>query len=134
MPVRPFAIEEIDHVVLRCRDQARSLEFYLRCLGLTEERRLEAIGLIQLRAGRSLVDLVPRPADERDGPANVEHFCLAIGRVDMDAVVAFLHVAGVEMLGDPFPRYGARGTGLSVYVRDPDGNVVELKADGERPS
>jgi len=129
--VRPFAIEEIDHVVLRCRDQARSLEFYIRRLGLAEERRLDAIELVQLRAGRSLVDLVPRAADEPDGPANVEHFCLAIGAVDMNAVVGFLHAAGVETLGDPSPRYGARGTGMSVYIHDPDGNVVELKADGE---
>lgn len=127
MTTAPFVIEEIDHVVLRCRDQARALDFYTRILGLAEERRLEAIGLIQLRAGRSLVDLVPRPPDEPTGLGNVEHFCLAIAAGDMAAVVGFLQAAGVELLGDPAERYGARGMGPSIYVRDPEGNVVELK-------
>ena len=57
--VRPFRIGEIDHVVLRCRDQDRTLDFYTRVLGLAEERRIAQIGLIQLRAGRSMIDLVP---------------------------------------------------------------------------
>ena len=74
----PFEVEELDHVVLRCHDQDRMLDFYVRILGLTEERRLEAIGLIQLRAGRSLVDLVPdADGSPREHP-NVDHVCLAI--------------------------------------------------------
>jgi glyoxylase I family protein len=127
----PFAIEELDHVVLRCQDQIRMLDFYVRVLGLEEERRLEAIGLIQLRAGKSLVDLVPDAAGaSRDRP-NVDHFCLAIAPTDMDAVVAYLGAAGVETIGHPMVRYGARGYGLSIYCRDPEGNVVELKCSEE---
>ena len=52
-------IAEIDHVVFRCRDQAKMLDFYTRLMGLAEERRIAQIGLIQLRAGRSMIDLVP---------------------------------------------------------------------------
>ena len=74
----PFEVEELDHVVLRCRDQDRMLDFYVRILGLTEERRLEAIGLIQLRAGRSLVDLVPDTGGAPREHPNVDHLCLAI--------------------------------------------------------
>ena len=125
---RPFVVEELDHVVVRCRDQARSLDFYTRILGLPEERRLDAIGLIQLRAGRSLVDLVPADSPPTHEGRNVDHFCLGARMPDVDAVVAWLAAAGVTMLGEPMPRYGARGTGPSIYVVDPDGNVVELKA------
>ena len=69
---RPFRVAELDHVVVRCRDQARSLEFYTRLLGLAEERRLEAIGLIQLRAGASMVDLVPADPPPTDRPAQAD--------------------------------------------------------------
>lgn len=131
---RPFRVAELDHVVVRCRDQARSLEFYTRVLGLPEERRLEAIGLIQLRAGASLVDLVPADPPPTDGGRNVDHYCLGVDAPDMTTLADWLRGRGVEVLGDPMPRYGARGTGLSVYVLDPDGNIVELKqmpaADG----
>jgi len=129
----PFEVQELDHVVLRCRDQARMLDFYVRILGLTEERRLEAIGLIQLRAGRSLVDLVP-DADgvPREHP-NVDHVCLAIATPHLDAVIRYLETAGVETIGEPMVRYGARGYGLSIYCRDPEGNVVELKGPSEMP-
>jgi glyoxylase I family protein len=126
MPPLPFVVEELDHVVLRCRDQARMLEFYVRVLGLVEERRLDAIGLIQLRAGRSLIDLVPGGGDESRTDPNVDHVCLAVRAPDVDAVVAHLMAAGVELIGEPAVRYGARGYGLSVYCRDPEGTVIEL--------
>jgi glyoxylase I family protein len=124
---RPFRVAELDHVVVRCRDQARSLEFYTRVLGLPEERRLEAIGLIQLRAGASMVDLVPADPPPSDAGRNVDHYCLGVDAPDMEALAGWLRTEGIEVLGDPMPRYGARGTGLSIYVLDPDGNIVELK-------
>ena len=129
----PFEVQELDHVVLRCHDQDRMLDFYVRILGLTEERRLEAIGLIQLRAGRSLVDLVPdADGSPREHP-NVDHVCLAIATADLDAVVRYLVTAGVETVGEPMVRYGASGYGLSIYCRDPERNVVELKGPSEMP-
>jgi len=127
---RPFTVVELDHVVLRCEDQARMLTFYTDVLGLEEERRIEAIGLIQLRAGRSMLDLVPADAP-RQGKGNMDHLCLDVAAIDMDAIVAYLAAAGVEPLAAPARTYGAHGFGLSVYVDDPEGNVVELKMDGD---
>jgi glyoxylase I family protein len=125
-PDRPLRVEELDHVVLRCRDQPRTLAFYTRILGLTEERRIEGIGLIQLRCGQGMVDLVPGGSETTPEP-NLDHFCIGIAARDMATVVSWLQGQGVEVIGEPAPRYGARGMGLSVYVRDPEGNVVELK-------
>ena len=131
---RPLRVAELDHVVLRCRDQARMSDFYTRVLGLDEERRIDAIGLIQLRAGQSMVDLL-LAYDDRDVVApNVDHFCLGIMATDMNSVVAYLAECGAEVIGEPSERYGARGTGLSVYVRDPEGNVVELKQVPDAPA
>ena len=129
----PFEVEELDHVVLRCHDQDRMLDFYVRILGLTEERRLEAIGLIQLRAGRSLVDLVPDAGGAPREHPNVDHLCLAIATPNLDVVVRYLVTSGVETIGEPMVRYGARGYGPSIYCRDPEGNVVELKGPSEMP-
>jgi glyoxylase I family protein len=124
---RPLRIAELDHVVLRCRDQGRMLDFYTRVLGCTEERRIDAIGLVQLRAGQSMIDLFPEMEPERRGAPNVDHICLGVAADDMSAVVTYLRTHEAEVLGDPTERYGARGMGLSVYVLDPEGNVVELK-------
>lgn len=122
----PLSVIELDHVVLRCRDQAAALDFYTRVLGLTEERRLAQIGLIQLRAGQSMIDLVPAPDRPAAGP-NVDHFCLGVRAADMKSVAQYLRDRGIEVMGEPVARYGARGMGLSIYVRDPEGNTVELK-------
>ncbi len=123
----PLKIREIDHVVLRCRDQARMIDFYTRVIGLVEERRLDQIGLVQLRAGASLIDLVPASEPRVESGLNVDHFCLGAEIADLVETVRFLRDNGVEVLGEPAQRYGARGTGLSIYLRDPEGNVVELK-------
>jgi catechol 2,3-dioxygenase-like lactoylglutathione lyase family enzyme len=124
---RPLRVAELDHVVVRCRDQARSLDFYTRILGCPEERRLDAIGLVQLRAGASLIDLVPADPPPTHEGRNVDHFCVGVVAADMDAVARWLRAEGVEVLGEPTERYGARGMGTSLYVLDPDGNIVELK-------
>ncbi len=106
------------------------LRFYTDVLGLVEERRLDAIGLVQLRAGRSLVDFVPGTPAGHEG-ANVDHVCLAIAAVAMEDVVRELAAAGIDIIGEPAVRYGATGNGLSVYLRDPEHNVVELKVTGD---
>jgi catechol 2,3-dioxygenase-like lactoylglutathione lyase family enzyme len=121
-------VTDLDHVVLRCRAIDQTLEFYQRVLGLTEERRLDSIGLIQLRAGRSMLDLIPmEPNDGGEAGGNLDHFCLGIETDDIAALARQLQEMGVEVLGEPQERYGARGTGWSVYIRDPEGNKVELK-------
>lgn len=126
----PIAVAELDHVVLRCRDQERMLAFYTQVLGLAEERRLDGIGLVQLRAGRSMVDLVPGQPGSFES-ANVDHVCLMLAPVSMDAVVQYLSAHGIDVIGEPTTRYGATGNGPSVYVRDPEGNVIELKVPGD---
>ena len=124
----------LDHVVLRVRDVPAALRFYCDVLGCREERRIDALGLIQLRAGRSLIDLVDVSAPlGRAGGAppgaegrNVDHIALRIDPFEAEALAAHLRLHGVEP-GDVGRRYGAEGDGPSMYVRDPDGNVVELK-------
>jgi len=123
----PFSVAELDHLVLRCRDQPRMLDFYTRVLGLREERRVDALGLIQLRAGASMIDLVPAASPPDLATANVDHFCLGLAVSDLALAVAYLRGQGVAIIGEPALRYGARGNGFSIYIRDPEGNTVELK-------
>jgi len=132
--VSAIEIRGIDHVVMRVADLGRSLAFYCGALGCVEERRIDEIGLVQLRAGASLIDLVDvaAPLGRAGGPPpgengrNMDHFAVELAAFDEDAIRAQLARHGVEA-GDVAPRYGARGTGPSIYVQDPDGNVVELK-------
>jgi catechol 2,3-dioxygenase-like lactoylglutathione lyase family enzyme len=123
----PLTVAELDHVVLRCRDQERMLDFYTRVLGLNEERRVARIGLIQLRAGTSMIDLVPATQPRVEDGTNVDHFCLGIKTDDLRSTMDYLRTNAIEVLGEPAMRYGARGMGNSIYVRDPEGNVIELK-------
>jgi catechol 2,3-dioxygenase-like lactoylglutathione lyase family enzyme len=128
-----FSISGIDHIVLRVADVARALEFYRDTLGCTVEREQRAQGLTQLRAGRSLIDLVSadgplgrRAAHGAPRAPNVEHFCLTIVPFDEAALRAHLAAHGIEA-GEGAMRYGAEGEGRSIYIEDPDGNRVELK-------
>jgi len=124
----PLKVAELDHVVLRCRDQDRAYDFYTRILGLSEERRLEQLGLIQLRAGSGLIDLIPAPGGTRvETGLNVDHVCIGVETRDLNDVARYLRENSVEVLGEPVMRYGAHGNGLSLYVHDTEGNVVELK-------
>ena len=115
------------------------LGFYQGLLGCTLERELPDLGLIQLRAGASLIDIVPvdselgrlgGKAPSQDG-RNLEHFCLKV-EVDEANLLQYLSEHGIEC-GDAELRYGAAGFSKSVYISDPEGNVVELKtpADGK---
>jgi glyoxylase I family protein len=130
----PFQLQQIDHVVLRVRDAAAMQAFYCDVLGCTEERRQDAIGLVQLRAGASLIDLVPvegrlgrlgGAGPGREGH-NMDHLCLSVEEYDEAAIVAHLKAHGVRV-GDIGSRYGAQGEGPSIYCYDPQGNMVELK-------
>ena len=127
-------VREIDHVVLRTANERAMLDFYTGVLGLVVERELPKIGLIQLRAGRSLLDLVPVASElgRKGGAApgdeghNLDHLCFRIDPFDEAEIRATLERAGIEA-GPTEQRYGAEGSGPSIYVRDPDGNTVELK-------
>lgn len=127
-------VREIDHLVLRVIDLEKMLQFYCGALGCSVERRQEGIGLVQLRAGRSLIDLVPVDGQlGRAGGAapgaqgrNLDHFCLRVEPFDEPGIRAELGQRGIEV-GPVESRYGAEGKGPSIYIKDPEGNVVELK-------
>lgn len=121
-----FKILGIDHIVLRIADRERALGFYRDLLGLHIEREQGDIGLIQLRAGRSLIDLVPAGSGDTGAP-NVDHFALEIQPFDEQRLREHFTSHGVPILESGM-RYGAGGEGPSIYIRDPDGNRVELKA------
>ncbi len=121
-----FKVLGIDHVVLRITDRERSLGFYRDVLGLSLEREQADIRLIQLRAGRSLIDLVPAEAGGAGAP-NVDHFALEIQPFDEQQLRKHFSSHGVPILESGL-RYGAGGEGPSIYIRDPDGNKIELKA------
>jgi extradiol dioxygenase family protein len=74
-----------------------------------------------------MIDLVPATGARIEDALNVDHICLGIEASDMNELAAWLRDASVEVIGEPAMRYGARGAGLSIYIRDPEGNVVELK-------
>lgn len=134
-----FRILHLDHVVLRVRDLEPMLRFYTEVLGCTQERSRDELGLHQLRAGASLIDLVT--VDGKLGRAggaapgadgrNLDHFCLRIEPFEAETLLEWLTNRGAQP-GEVALRYGADGEGPSVYVRDPEGNTVELKGPAQR--
>jgi glyoxylase I family protein len=130
----PFAMSGIDHVVLRVVDLDRMKRFYVDVLGCTLEREQPEIGLHQLRAGRSLIDLVP--VDGKLGQMggappgaegrNLDHFAIGVEPFDEPSLRQYLQDLGVDV-GEGGSRYGAEGEGPSLYLRDPEGNTIELK-------
>ena len=119
-----FKVERIDHVVLRVRDLAGMVRFYEQALGFREERRIDTLSLVQMRAGASLLDLVANDAHVTS--RNMDHLCFRIERFDRDAIVMRLAPFGISV-GETVERYGAEGNGPSVYFHDPEGNQIELK-------
>ena len=134
-----FRLLALDHVVLRVADLARARAFYCDVLGCAFEKWQEECGLLQLRAGASLIDLISLDGKlGRIGGAppgrearNVDHFCLRIAPFDEAAIRAQLSAHGVAA-GEVVERYGAEGNGPSLYIADPDGNTVELKGPPRR--
>jgi catechol 2,3-dioxygenase-like lactoylglutathione lyase family enzyme len=146
--IRPLGL---DHVVLRVADIEAAIGFYRDVLGFEVERRLDELGLVQLRVGQSLIDLVELDSplgrahleasaanatsepESRFAARNMDHFAIALSEFDEAAIRAQLSQHGID--ADETRRlYGAGGFGPSIYLRDPDGNTVELKGPGERVS
>jgi glyoxylase I family protein len=129
-----FRIKQIDHLVLRVVDVQAMLDFYVGVLGCTLEKIQDGLGLYQVRAGSALIDLVPvdgklgrtgGAAPGREG-RNLDHFCLQVAPFDGEAILAHLGAHGIDA-GQVESRYGAEGEGPSLYLANPEGNVVELK-------
>ncbi len=113
----------LDHIVLRVSDQEAAQRFYVDVLGCTVDHVNARISLVQLRFGEQLIDLLPgRPSAE-----GLDHFCLSIRCADLGAVREALADRGVKLEGEVVERRGAYGTGPSLYLRDPDGYLIELK-------
>ena len=131
----PYAIDAIDHVVLRVHDLERALAFYVDVVGCSIARRRDDLGMVHLRADDSMIDLVHAQgrlglrsgAAPDAGARNVDHICLRIAPFDEAALVAHLGSHGLtpERLAES--NYGAQGDGKSLRFADPEGNVVELK-------
>ncbi len=127
-------INQMDHIVLRTRDVEESLRFYTEVLGLQPERveqwrggevrfpsaRLNADTIIDFFAS----DNIP---ETRDAPRNQDHFCMVIDYTDMEDLKARFESLGVEIQAGPGKRWGSHGDGISLYIYDPDNNVVELR-------
>lgn len=130
----PFELKGLDHVVLRSADVRRLVRFYCDILGCAVEREAPEFGLTQLRAGRSLIDIVDvaGPIGRKGGTPpghggrNMDHLCLNIEPFDAEMIRAYLVKRGITP-GNVETRYGAEGRGPSIYLDDPDGNTVELK-------
>ncbi|MEQ8663255.1 MAG: VOC family protein [Gammaproteobacteria bacterium] len=127
----------LDHVVLRARDAAALVGHYAQVLGAHVERELD-IGLVQLRAGDIIIDIVPADSElgRRGGPPpgagrNLDHFCLRVEPFDEAAIRARLAACGAQA-SETVEVYGAEGFGPSIYVTDPEGNVMELKGPAVR--
>lgn len=124
----------IDHVVIRARDPALMERFYIDVLGCTVERRQDAIGLVQLRAGAQLIDLVDvggrlgRMGGAAPGAEghNMDHLCLRVIDFDVETVRAHLEAHGVA-IGEIGERHGSTGEATSLYLSDPEGNGLELR-------
>ena len=130
----PIPVTGFDHIVLRIRDKAAMLAFYEGVLGLSVDRDRPELGLTHIRAGAQMIDLVTLdgPLGQLGGAGpgadgrNLDHFCLQVRPFDEAAIRTHLAAHGVAITEEG-QRYGADGTGFSIYVRDPEGNTVELK-------
>src|SRR5690348_12634311 len=122
-----FTPRGLDHIVLRVRDAAAMRTFYCDVLGCAFEREQPEIGLLQLRAGASLIDLVDVEgklgrkggAPPGMGARNVDHFCLRVEPWDETAILDHLRAHAVA-IGEIGQRYGAEGNGPSIYIDDPE--------------
>lgn len=123
----------LDHVVIRVSDLDRAVRFYCGVLGGKVERTLEDPKLVQVRAGASLVDLVPGFAEKGSDAKNMDHFAFRVEPFDEQALRAHLARFGTSF-DEVKERYGADGFGPSIYFLDPDGNTLEFKGPPVRPA
>lgn len=133
--VQPLVkVTEMDHIVLRNRDVETSLKFYTDILGLQPERVEEwRAGAVRFPSARinadTIIDFFGSDQEPigKDGVKNQDHFCMVIEPTDMEALKAKLEALGVEIQAGPGKRWGSHGDGISLYIYDPDHNVVELR-------
>jgi glyoxylase I family protein len=128
----PFTIAGIDHILLHVHEMDRSVDFYENVLGCTVETRIPRVGMAELRAGNSHIDLVDIASPEgawakgaAEGGRNIDHFALAIKPRDIQSLCDHLKAHAIEIIEER-EEDGSQGKSLSLYVRDPSGNTIEL--------
>jgi len=134
----PIEMMGLDHLVIRCIDPAAMQRFYCDLIGCELVRHNADFDLYHLRAGSQLIDLIAVDGvlGKRGGAApgaegrNLDHFAIRIAKFDETALHAWVAENGLEIVEEG-PRYGADGTGPSIYLRDPEGNIVELKGPSD---
>ena len=132
---RPLVkITEMDHIVLRTRDVEESLRFYTEVLGMQPERVEQwRAGEVRFPSARLNADTIidffesDNYSFDKDGPKNQDHFCMVIDYTDMEELKLRFEDLGVEIQAGPDKRWGSHGDGISLYIYDPDNNVVELR-------
>ena len=129
----PYALEGIDHILLLVSGMHDALRFYCDVLGCRIESELPEFSMVQLRAGSALIDLVDVGASagkwalpEIPGGRNLDHVCIAITACDEQDLRDYLAAHDTKIVEERLHK-GARGNSLSIYVRDPSGNTIELK-------
>ena len=127
-------ITEMDHIVLRNKDVEVSLKFYTEVLGMKAERVKEwKAGEVRFPSARINADTIidffgsDQEPIAKDGIKNQDHFCMVIEPTDMEELKAKFEAMGVEIQAGPGKRWGSHGDGISLYIYDPDDNVVELR-------
>jgi len=127
----------MDHIVLNVTDEAKMVEFYAQVLELAPERldayRAGQVPFPSIRLNpNTVIDLFPQRLWAKSGPAgagyaNLNHFCIALDKNAWDALLQRLEAQGVAIEDGPVSRWGAHGTGTSIYFRDPEGNLIEAR-------
>ena len=127
-------ITEMDHIVLRVKDVEESLRFYTQVLGMSAERVEQwRAGEIRFPSARinadTIIDFFASDQEPiaREGIKNQDHYCMVIEKTDMEALKAKFEALGVDIQAGPGKRWGSHGDGISLYIYDPDDNVVELR-------
>ena len=132
MPEVPFQFERIDHLVLRTENVERLVDFYSG-LGCRVVREVESIGLVQLAAGASMIDILQAERQAGAANPNLDHFALRVSPFDAEQILEFCRAKDVPAEAPEFLLLGADGYGPAVYIEDPDGNRLELKGPPVEP-
>ena len=135
IPSQPLVkITEMDHIVLRVKDVEETMRFYSGVLGMPLERVDQwRAGEIRFPSARlnadTIIDFFASDQEPigKDGVRNQDHYCMVIEPTDMEALKSKFEGLGVEIQSGPGTRWGSHGDGISLYIHDPDNNVVELR-------
>jgi glyoxylase I family protein len=127
-------IKHIDHLVIRARNLEEMISFYCHVVGCSLDKRVDELGLVHLRTGTSMIDLIsvdgklgmmggaPPEVEGR----NMDHLCLRVEDFSVESIIAHLESHNVEA-SEVYNNYGAEGYGASIYIKDPEGNTIEFK-------